>query len=313
MSAFDSRRLPGGASCADASERGHGVCARGRGRVRVGAGALSAAALSLALLGSSGDATAQTFGAERYRQPGESRQDFAFELRAGTWLPNVANRDFNPAMPDLGRASAFDRIFRWSNADGGPLLALGGEVDWQILRLGPVGSLGVGLQGYVGWVNARAPLAASTQTSDDPSTWTRTDLRTSLTVVPVTGLAVLRFDGLARAVRYLPFVPYAKFGLGYAFWWVNKGDAYAQYPVTNGTTTTQADVVGGSVGWTGALGLQLMLDSFEPTLARQFDTTMGVNHSYLFVEGYLSSFGFGDPARLDVGTFTWAAGIMLEY
>ena len=36
--------------------------------------------------------------------------------------------------------------------------ALGGEVDWQILRMGPVGSLGVGLQAYYAWASAKAPL-----------------------------------------------------------------------------------------------------------------------------------------------------------
>lgn len=274
--------------------------------------ALTASAVALPSI-----ADAQTFLSERYRQPGESRQDVAFELRAGSWLPNIANRGFDPGspypnamgMPGVTNASAFDRFFRWPNAGGGGLLALGGEVDWQILRMGPVGSFGVGLQAYYAWASAKAPLA-STSTSADPGTWTRTDQLSQLTVVPVTALAVVRFDGLARAVRYLPLVPYVKFGLTYGFWWVSNGDEYARGTGADGNAT---DAVGGTLGFTGAVGLQLMLDAFEPTLARQFDTTMGVNHSYVFFEGYMQNLGFGSSSRLDVGTLTWSAGLTFEY
>lgn len=259
-----------------------------------------AALLLATLIAPAGDAAAQTFGGDAYRTRSESPQNFALELRGGGYYPSL--------QPD-GRM-AYDQIFGQRNASAGPFIAFGGEFDWQILRLGPVASLGVGAQAWYGWVEARAPLQSSIMANPTMAElWERSVQTTSINAVPLSALAVLRVDGLARAVRWLPFVPYAKLGMSYAFWWVNSGNSTA---TTTGARPQAA--TGGSLGWNATLGVALMLDLFEPGLARQFDTTMGVNHSYLFFEGYMMNLqGFGGRPQLDVGTFTWSAGIALEF
>jgi hypothetical protein len=259
--------------------------------VKTGRSTLAALAGLLAL-GASRAAEAQTFGYDD-RGPYESRQDFALEFRVGPWTPRID-------QPDRGLTPYRD-IF------GDALRFVGAaEFDWQIVRIGPVMSLGVGAG--VGYTNASAdaPLASATL-SPDPSTWgMRSATNTTLHVIPTTLLAVARFDGLARRYRFLPIAPYVKTGLAYSFWWVMNGSQVAR--ARNGQ-----DAVGGSLGFHVAGGVAVMLDAFEPRLARQWDSTSGVNHSYVFVEGYLTELsGFGRQ-QLDVGTLSWAAGLSFEF
>jgi hypothetical protein len=182
-------------------------------------------------------------------------------------------------------------------------------------------SLGVGLSAGYTVTSARAPTTQSMcpgavltngtcpagTSSSNPNQWTLSGESTAINVVPVTAVVVGRFDGLARHFQYIPLVPYAKFGPAYSFWWVATGTGLAHNP-------DGRDAVGGSLGWHGALGIQLMLDAFEPRVARQLDTNWGVNHSYLFFEGYITDLrGLTSRPQLDVGTTNWAAGLMVEF
>lgn len=87
---------------------------------------------------------------------------------------------------------------------------------------------------------------------------------TSFRVVPLWLVASYRLDWPAAHVG-IPVVPFAKLGAGYWLWWASPEN-------------------GGRGGWMWSAGAALLLDPFDPRLAREFDADVGVNDSYLFVE-----------------------------
>jgi len=98
---------------------------------------------------------------------------------------------------------------------------------------------------------------------------------TTFNVVP-TGLALTyRFDWLAERWN-VPLAPYGRATLERYNWWVTDGSgSWVQEGATN--------------GWSVAAGVGLLLDFFDPMLAREFDMDSGVNHTYLFFEVTKSS------------------------
>src|SRR5262249_33176219 len=134
---------------------------------------LSAIYAGLGTLGISGYAQAQTFGTNDRRQF-ESPQNFAIELRLGGWNAAV-DREFN------GAATPYKDIF------GDVLRFLPAvEFDWQIVRIGPVVSLGIGAQAGFSSITAPAPYEADVlRYPNDPSMWQRSQASiTGLQVVP---------------------------------------------------------------------------------------------------------------------------------
>lgn len=250
---------------------------------------LAAAAGGLAL---ARDAGAQTFGYND-RRLYESPQNFAVEVRGGAYYPNIDRT--------VGTATPYADFF------GTSLRAqLGAEIDWQIVRIGPVLSLGVGAA--VSYTNAYAQSPFSTSTlNPNPSTWgDRSATTSTLHILPTQILAVARFDGLARRYRFLPLVPYVKAGFAYSFWFVMNDTGIAH-------SSNGAEAYGGSAGFHVAAGLAFMLDLFEPGVARQWDSYAGINHSYLFGElHYTDLSGFG-RRQFDVGALAWSVGIALEF
>jgi hypothetical protein len=264
-----------------------------------------ALAAALALHASAGGA--QTFGT-RDAPSYASRQDFAIELRLGSFSENI------DGQLGLAGAGPFQQIFcstRETNAAAGSTVTcpsrfrFGIEGDWQAVRLGPVGQLGIGALASYGNASANAP-AASGMTSTDATTWRRTAQTTALHVVSTAVFGVLRLDGLARRVPWFPLSPYAKAGLALAPWWVNSGEDLARDP-------SGGDALGLSQGFFLAGGLSVMLDAFEPGAARRWDQVSGVNHSYLFFELSHAYLGGITRRTLDVGGLSWNAGVNVEF
>jgi hypothetical protein len=220
-------------------------------------------------------------GANRYKSP----QRFAIEVRFGPYLPDV-DSEFD------GARHPYRDFFGTSQK-----LLSQIEFDYELFHR--FGTVAVGAAyGYFS-VSAPAPVAnGGGATSNDLST---------MTVLPFSVSAIYRFDVFLERNRF-PLVPFAKAGLNYAYWSITDGnDAIA-------TDATGGKGRGGTLGWHGAVGLQLVLDFFDWDAARSFDADMGVNHtSLVFQYTYADISGLGMSNRMHLGDANWSLGIMFQF
>jgi hypothetical protein len=129
-------------------------------------------------------------------------------------------------------------------------------------------------------------------------------VQTALHVAPMNLLALYNFDWLALKYN-IPLVPYVKAGLAYVPWWSSAGTGGVEF--VDGKRQA-----GGSFGFVGIGGISFMLDVLEPRLARDFDSSMGVNHTYLFAEfNAMNADSFGN--RVDLSSNYWMFGISFEF
>jgi hypothetical protein len=122
--------------------------------------------------------------------------------------------------------------------------------------------------------------------------------------MPMHLVGVVRADVFPRDFK-IPFVPYAKLGLGYALWWSTDGKRSAEADGKSGK--------GASYGLTYALGAMFLLDVLDPDGAITADSMTGINNSYVFAEWYRPQLdGFGSSSVLDLSSSSWVLGIALE-
>ncbi|MCB9708672.1 MAG: hypothetical protein H6714_07805 [Myxococcales bacterium] len=198
------------------------------------------------------------------RRDFQSPERFGLEFRGGPYKPD--------ATPDI-------------IGDSGPMLAL--EFDIWALRIPYLGLLGG--SAYIGWTDfsgdARSVDGTSTPLGEE----------TSLVVVPLSSMLVLRVDVLSRQLG-IPFVLTGKIGPELAFWWASTG--------------SRSDANNISLGFRWGAQLALELDFLEPRAARSLDEEWGINHTYVFFEFYGSTAGKYKDTANEVGDpFTWAAGL----
>jgi len=216
----------------------------------------------------------------------ESPQRFAFELRLGPYVPRI-DEEFKGKTPyadTFGTGKGFH---------------IGAELDWQAFRIPHLGTLGPGLSwGYTSR-SANAKISSTGLESAE---------ETTLTIMPMSAVGVLRIDVLTRDIG-IPLVPYGKAGLGLGLW-----------SASNDTGVSQRDGVTGrgrSWGTHLALGGMLHLDFLEPDTALGFDEELGVNNSYFFFEWMWSDLGnlklIESKPQMHVGTSGWVAGLALEF
>jgi hypothetical protein len=188
------------------------------------------------------------------RAPGEtgSERTAGVEVKLGGYKPLI---DREQGVVNAPYASTFG---------DNPMLLLELSGERQLFQA--MGTAGVGVS--LGYAEKYAPARLESGAPASEST--------SLRLVPLYLFGVYRFDYAAHAYG-IPLVPYVKAGLRYSIWWCTKGASLE-------TTSTGGAAIGGQIGWGLGGGLSLLLDVFEPRLARDFDTDAGVNHSYLFAE-----------------------------
>ena len=221
------------------------------------------------------------YGGLERRGKNRSPQTVAFEVRFGPYRPHVD--DDLSATP---YQDTFGNSTRWHG---------GFELDWQVLRIPELLSLGPGFSAAYTHSSGKAPLASGNGLSAQDTT---------LGIMPLNLMAVLRLDAIAEHTL-IPVAPYAKLGLGYALWWSSIGERASR---VNGDVGR-----GSSYGFAWALGMVVRLDPLDPASAASADSSLGINHSGLFVEWFNSNLnGFGSSSVMQVGTSTWVAGLTLE-
>ena len=212
----------------------------------------------------------------------ESKQEAAFELRFGRYVPEVdGGVDGSPFQSTFGSSNRY---------------LFGVEVDWQVLRIPHFGTLAPG----VGWgytkFSAKAHFADGSGLSDSS---------TRIAIMPMYLVAVARADVVAKDFK-VPLVPYAKLGLGYGMWWSSDGQRSA-------VAADGKKGRGGSYGLTYALGAMFLLDVLDEDDAVSADGITGINNSYVFAEWFRPQLdGFGSAKVLDIGSSSWLLGIALE-
>lgn len=218
---------------------------------------------------------------------GESPQNFAFELRFGDYLPNVDDEFGGGPGPFQ---ETFGNDFKFY---------VGGEFDWQALRIPKLGTFGPGIG--LGYTRSKGKALV-------PGSTEKSSQGTALRILPLYAVAVLRVDVFARDTP-VPLVPYVKGGVGYALWWVKSGGRGAKAEGADGNVAGKDT----SWGYQFALGGMLLLDALDPEAAREMDANTGVNNAYFFAEWYFADLdGFGSGGQMQVGTSTWMLGLALE-
>lgn len=258
-------------------------------------GALAGAALTATVLLSSSPALAQwtdhpdeTDWRREDRPMYESPQSWAFELRFGPYKPLI-DEEFKSSG-----ATPYKTIYGGSNR-----VVVGAELDYQALRIPYVGTLGPGAAWHFTKMTGMAKQQGTTVDSAES---------TSLWIMPMYLVGVLRVDVFARTFG-VPLVPYAKLGAGYAIWKASNDLGTSVY----GDSSSNVVGKGHSYGLHYAGGLMLELDPFDRHSAAQLDESVGINHSYLYLEWYKSQLdGFGSGNQMQVGASTWSLGLAFE-
>lgn len=225
----------------------------------------------------SGEAGAFELGTPAEEHPERSAQNAALEFRFGPYKPDI---DSDPAFVH----HPYDKSF-----GTGPRVYAGVELDWQVYRIPWIGTIGAGFQAGRAAMTRKSKAVVGTY---------------SLTIYPLCVDAVLRVDELWRHFG-IPFMPYAKAGLGVGFW---EASAAFRSVLANGT-----DSSGRSFGDDLAVGAAVPFDFFDRDSRRTADRAMGINTSSVYLEySALSLNELGGSHSLRVGDRTWIAGIMFE-
>jgi hypothetical protein len=203
----------------------------------------------------------------------------SFEIGAGGYRPDIDSE--------------------FSSAPGPYQQTFGSGHGWMF-RLGvskalytDVGSLELGLQTGYFQEKGKGRFADGTGASDDD---------TKFRVVPASLVLTYRFDSLAERWS-IPLAPYARAALERYHWWV-----------TDGSGDSAED--GATNGWSVAGGLALLLDFFDPDLARELDRDTGVNHTYLFFEAkksWIDDFGSSSSWDLSEENVSLTGGLLFVF
>jgi hypothetical protein len=212
----------------------------------------------------------------------ESPREGSFELSFGQYKPDIDSEFANKP----GRPQPWRSIF---GSSPGWMLKAGVA---KSLFTG-VGTLDVGFQvGYFTKTGFGIGLATGLPSGD----------QTTFRMIPTSATLTYRFDLLAD--RYhVPLAPYGRVTLERYNWWVTDGA---------GTTSQR----GATNGWSAAAGLALLLDFFDPGLARELDNESGINHTYLFGEvrkSWVDDFGSSRSWNLSDSGVAWNAGLLFVF
>ena len=247
----------------------------------------------------------------------ESPQRFAVEIKFGPYSPNI---DASQGVKGTPFADLFPPAPGKTRPPG--KLLTQAEFDYQFLHKW-WGNLAIGnTAGFYRRTTHSFAYVTDPMTGNPTQACTagaggncvRSGDQTALNIVPLSILAVYRFDYLAKRWK-IPFVPYFKIGLAYYIWWIENGGgsfSIAQY-TPPGSSSSQGGW-GGTFGWVMNPGGAFLLDILDPSAAKTIDAELGINHTYLFCEfHYADVSGFGAAGKMNLSDTTLNAGIAFEF
>lgn len=136
---------------------------------------------------------------------------------------------------------------------------------------------------------------------------------TSLMIIPVQAQVAYRWEWFYERFS-VPFEPYARFALVDYIWSTTGQSGVSSW--TNPTTGVAYRGSGATFGWVGTLGIALVLDFFDPSLARQMDYDTGINRTLLifdFSKGSVNDFGSQNSWQLSPSYWAWSVGLQFVF
>jgi hypothetical protein len=137
--------------------------------------------------------------------------------------------------------------------------------------------------------------------------------RTTLKMVPLQLYAGYRVDYLFERLG-IPFAPYARAALVDHLWWVNDGA---------GNTASWTSPTGGAsrgsgqtYGYAFTGGVALVLDFFDPTMAREMDLDSGINHTLVYgdvTKSVIDDFGSKKSWNLSGAGLVYSVGLQFVF
>ncbi len=196
---------------------------------------------------------------------GATSRDMFLEFKVSPFTPLI-----DSVFPS--KFSPYQKVF-----GGGPLLLAEIEYEYQFFQ--KFGSLAAGLSAGYGEKFAKGFLATDGTTRSDDST--------GLRLVPLKALVAYRFDYF-WVHGNVPLVPFVKGAVVVMPWFITKG---ADIEIADGLRGA-----GVKVGLAATVGLSFALDFLDRRLARDFDNSTGINHTYLFGEFTTQAMTLFEPA-----------------
>jgi hypothetical protein len=203
----------------------------------------------------------------------------SFEFRVGTYKPDL-DAEFG------GAASPYQLDFGTGRRTSFKIHAAK-ALPW---RVAGALELGVGV-GYWG-ASGKGRFVGGT-VSGDPTTFK---------IIPTELTATWRLDVLWERLS-IPLVPYARASLQRYNWWITGPD---------GSTSKSGATNGYALGG----GLALVLDMFDPVLAREFKQDAGVDHTMITFDvskAKVNDFGSGSSWDLSDTQLTYNFGLLLVF
>lgn len=218
----------------------------------------------------------------------ESPRWVLLELKFGPYKPAIDD-EFSG-----GGEGPYERVF---GSDSFLLSSL--QVEIEFLKDYGMASAGVGLA--FGSADGKSLVSDGTKGSEG----------TTLYLLPLNLSVSYHLDIFARRWS-VPLVPFFRCGFDYVVWWTTDGLG----DVSDWAAAEDSSVrpgYGGVWGWHVGGGLKFHLDILAPTMAKTFDTEIGVNDSYLFAEVlHLVADDFGAGDSIQLGDTTFLFGLAFE-
>ncbi len=182
------------------------------------------------------------------------------------------------------------------------------DVDYIFLET-ELAQFGAG--GSIGFMSKEAK--AYTMESQPGAGRERSNEDTAFRMIPMAATGVFRLTYLDNKYG-VPIIPYARGGLAYHVWWVEKPDGGVASVCRENSDTCDANKGrGGSLGLVGSIGLAVRAEriDFESASAMREG---GIQHAGFYAELQASKVDdFGTGNKLSVGDITWFAGVDFEF